>query len=463
MPRLRPSLIPLLLAVVTGSAVAAQPAAAADPSREVVARFRASATPAQVARALRDAGAVDAGPAPQGARLLRLRPGRSAQGASDRLLATNAVADAGPRLVARASGFTPNDTGLAGRSGTAGGWAAQEWDLTGPFGIHAPEAWAAAARLGHPGGRGVTVGIVDTGIAYSNRPPYRRSPDIAPARVVRGYDFVDNDPYPNDRNGHGTFVAGVVAAAADNGYGMIGVAYQAKLMPVRVLDGDGAGTGTRIARGLRWAVDHGANVLNVSIELYDRLTLQAQSMTTDPAIRDAVRYAARHNVLVVAASGNSSSQSVPSTRLGSDILYVGGSTEHGCLGDYSNHGPGLDLVAPGGGRDADFPDDPRCNQTQRGRNVLQVSFKRPDFGRFQLVRDSSGRPGFKGTSMAAPHATGVVALLLTSGVLGSHPTPQAIQARLRATAQDLGAPGPDARYGAGLLNAAAALSGVPAR
>jgi hypothetical protein len=216
----------------------------------------------------------------------------------------------------------------------------------------------------------VTVGIVDTGIAYADRGPFRRSPDIAPSRIVRGYDFVDGDPYPNDRNGHGTFVASTVAAAADNGYGMVGVAFQAKLMPVRVLDGDGAGTGTRIARGLRWAVDHGADVLNVSIELYDRLTLQAQSMTTDPAIRDAVRYAARHRVLVVAASGNSSSQSVPSTRLGGDILYVGGTTEHGCLGDYSNYGPGLDLVAPGGGRDADFPDGAR---SQHPAGLLQAS------------------------------------------------------------------------------------------
>src|SRR5205823_2659631 len=198
-----------------------------------------------------------------------------------------------------------------------------------------------------------------TGIAYSDRAPYHRSPDIAPSSVVRGWDFVDNDPYPNDRNGHGTFVASEIAAAANNGYGMVGIAYDAKIMPVRVLDGDGTGTGGRIARGIRWAVNHGAQVINVSIELYDRFTLDPQSMTTNPAIRSAVSYAGAHHVLVVAAAGNAQSALVPSTRLGSDILYVGGSTEHGCLGDYSNYGPGMDIVAPGGGPDAGYRARPR--------------------------------------------------------------------------------------------------------
>jgi serine protease len=160
---------------------------------------------------------------------------------------------------------------------------------------------------------------------------------------------------------------------------------------------------------------------------------------------------------VVAAAGNAQSSLVPSNRLGSDILYVGGSTEHGCLGDYSNFGPGVDLVAPGGGSDANFPGDARCTPAVHGRNILEVSFKRPNLGRFQLVRDSAGRPGFKGTSMAAPHATAAAALLIASHQLGAHPTPRAIQARLRATALDLGAPGVDRHYGAGLLDVAAAL------
>jgi len=363
----------------------------------------------------------------------------------------------GARYLAVAADGTPNDTGTASRSQAAvGGWVAAQWDLTGPYGIRAPQAWAVERR---PGNR-VVVAVLDTGIAYSDRAPYHRSPDIAPSSVVRGWDFVDNDPYPNDRNGHGTFVASVIAAAANNGYGMVGIAYDAKIMPVRVLDGDGTGTGGRIARGIRWAVNHGAQVINVSIELYDRFTLDPQSMTTDPAIRSAVSYAGAHHVLVVAAAGNAQSALVPSTRLGSDILYVGGSTEHGCLGDYSNYGPGMDIVAPGGGSDAAFAGDPRCTPDVRGRNILEVSFKRPYLGRFKLVRDSAGRPGFKGTSMAAPHATAAAALLIASGQLGAHPSPAAIQARLRGTALDLGAPGPDRHYGSGLLDVAAAL-GVP--
>jgi serine protease len=222
---------------------------------------------------------------------------------------TSGVAQAQAQVVARAAQF--DDTGAPSRGAPAGGWAAAQWDLTGPFGIRAPEAWAAMAARGRTPGQGVTVAVLDTGVAYRDAGPYRRSPDLSAARVVRGRDFVTPRTAPYDRNGHGTFVAATIAATPGNGYGMVGVAYGARIMPVRVLNGAGNGSAARVARGMRWAVDHGADVLNVSIELYDRGSTDPVSITSDPLLRDAVSYAARHGAVVVAAAGNSESKKVP--------------------------------------------------------------------------------------------------------------------------------------------------------
>ena len=100
-----------------------------------------------------------------------------------------------------------------------------------------------------PGGRRVRVAVVDTGVAYADRGRLRRSPDLGASRLLRGHDFVGNDPYPNDENGHGTFVASTIAASANNGYGMVGIAYAADILPVRVLNADGGAGSARIARG----------------------------------------------------------------------------------------------------------------------------------------------------------------------------------------------------------------------
>ena len=459
-PRLRivtrlPRHRPLLAALTLLAAFAPAAAASAAGPAQVVVRFKPSATAGERAAAARAAGVERLRPTAGGARVGRLRVGRDVRRALATLREGRAVAWAGPNFVARAA-FEPNDPGVAGRTGEAGGWKTAQWNLAGPFGINVPGAWDAARTAGGEGGRGIRVAVLDTGVAYANRSPYRRSPDLPATRIKRGYDFVSDDPYPNDANGHGTFVTTAIAGAADNAFGMAGIAYASDVLPIRVLNADGEGSSSRIAEGIRYAVDRGAHVVNVSIELYDPVYFQAQSITAAPEIRAALRYAARRRAVVVAAAGNASQSNVPSDTLEAHIVYVGGTTEHGCLGEYSNSGEGMDLVAPGGGADADFADDENCRAAEPpGRNVLQVTFRRARPARFVVPTN------YKGTSMAAPQVTGTVALLLAARTLGRSPTPAAVGRQLRATARDLGAPGPDRRYGAGLLDAAGALTLPP--
>jgi serine protease len=132
------------------------------------------------------------------------------------------------------------------------------------------------------------------------------------------------------------------------------------------------------------------------------------------------------------------------------VLSVGATTEHGCLSDFSNLGRGLDIVAPGGGNDVALS-DPNCEPTSRvPRPILQVTLLGSSVRRF-------GLPGvYEGTSMAAPHVAATAALVLASKVLGRRPSPERLENHLKATARDLGPPGTDRRYGAGLVDAARA-------
>jgi serine protease len=355
--------------------------------------------------------------------------------------------------------YVPNDSGVATTAGPSGGWASVQWELNGPFGINSPAAWSQASRLGGSGGRGITVAVLDSGVAYADRGPYKRSPDLARSRFVRGYDFVDDDPYPNDQYGHGTFVASTIAATANNTYGTVGVAYRARIMPLRVLDFEGRGCPTTIARAIHYAVNHGADIINLSLELFDgpRLRPVPRSVSASPSIRAALVHARSAGTIVVSAAGNSFDMRVPGTKDDTLAINVGGTTEHGCLGSYSNHGPGMDLVAPGGGEDALLANDPNCQPgAVPGRDVSGVSFQAGTPNRFEIL------PRFRGTSTAAPHVAGVAALVLSSGVLGPNPTPAQVERHLKETAHDLGAPGPDRYYGAGLVDAAAAITPPPA-
>jgi serine protease len=446
--RVLPAALTLFAVLAPGANAAVRP--------EVVVRFKSTASDAQIARAGQAAGFGQVRRTAGGARIARLRRGVAVGEALARLHASPSVSWAGQNLLARTTAAF-NDTGVARKAGLAGGWQSSQWNLVGPFGINAAAAWEAARLAGVEGGRGVKVAVLDTGAAYANRSPYRRSPELPSERVLAGYDFVSRDRFPNDANGHGTFVATSIAGAADNNYGMVGVAYASSIMPVRVLNSQGEGSSARIAEGIRWAVDHGARVLNVSIELYDPVFFRAQSITAAPEISSALRYAARKKAIVVAAAGNASQRDVPDTSQESNVIYVGGTTEHGCLGDYSNHGTGMDLVAPGGGADANLATDAHCRRGETpGRNIQQVTFRQGRPRTFVVPNN------FKGTSMAAPHVTGTVALMLGARSLGRSPTPAAVARRLKQTATDLGAAGTDPFYGSGLLNAAAAVGTPPA-
>jgi serine protease len=350
-------------------------------------------------------------------------------------------------LAAPARAAIPDDPGSLGRPG---GWQFDQWNFLAPAGVDAPRAWDNLIAAGRPGGRGVKVAVLDTGLAFENYGRYRRSPDISRFRIADPYSFCPHagagtDPcagrsrHPDDDNGHGTHVASTIAEATANGVAETGLAYGATLMPVEVLNRLGTGDEDSISRGIVYAANHGAQVINLSFEF----GVSVKHASEVPRIAAAVRYARRRGAVVVAAAGNTAA-ALPG------VISVGAVTDDDCLAAYSNTGSGLDLVAPGGGKDAEL-DQPNCDTDRRGRPILQLTFTRSN-KKFHLPTD------FVGTSMAAPHVSATAALIIASGVIGRHPSPDAVEQRLEATARDLGAPGWDPIYGAGLVDAGAATA-----
>jgi serine protease len=439
---------PLLLSVcaaIGGLFSSSSTALAAPPSHaptEIVVRYAPTAT---IAATARSAAGAPTRPAEEGTRLVRVPHGVTMAVELSRLRRERGVSWAVPDYLAHASGLIPNDKGQGSEPGD---WQQLQWNFAGPFGIRAPEAWSNVASHGAPGGKGVTVAVLDTGVAYANRGPFRRSPDFSRYGFVRGYDFIAKDPYASDRNGHGTFVAATIAEATNNLYGLTGLAFAARIMPVRVLDTQGEGEASTIAQGVLFAVKHGAQVINLSLEFTPGVTA-----SDIPELIEAIHYAHRHGVLVVAASGNEGHVAIAYPARAPDVVSVGATTEHGCLAAYSNFGARLTLVAPGGGPDANLAGDPNCHpELPAGRDVFQVTFTGSSLHRFGIPS------GYEGTSMATPQVTATAALIIASGVLGRHPTPAQITARLRATARKLGGGGDERLYGAGLVDAAAATA-----
>ncbi len=391
--------------------------------------------------------AASGAPEPR-AQLLKLPPGVSVADAIGKLRRQPGVAYAVPNYVAHIAGaWYPNDPGRAHRPG---GWAAMQWNFLPTIGVDAPVAWGNLTADGRPGGKGVVVAILDTGIAYRNWHQFKKMPDFTNTRFVDPYDFVAGNAYPLDREGHGTFVAGIVAASTNNRFGLTGLAYGASIMPVRILDANGEGDAATISRGIRYAVNHGAKVMNLSLE-FD-IGVRASDI---PDIISAIRYAHDRGVVVVAAAGNEGVDQLAYPAADPIVISVGATTKDRCLADYSNGGPGLDLVAPGGGDDSSSITDPDCHPNLNLPSIYQMTLlSPPNWSQF-------GYPGgVFGTSMSSPHVAAAAALVIASRVLGRHPTPDQILNRLEATAQTLGSPKPNANYGYGLLDVGAATAAI---
>jgi serine protease len=375
---------------------------------------------------------------------LGTRAGQSVPERADELRRRPKVAYAVPNYVAHASQFVPNDPYLS-----------RQWNFIGPYGIGMPEAWSLAEAAGAPGGRGATVAVIDSGVAYERYRGFRRAPDLNRSTFVHPWDFVDRDAHPNDRDGHGTHVTGTLAQATNNGVGVAGAAYGVKIMPLRVLDDLGRGESLAIAKAIRYASRMDADVINLSLE-FDSGVGSADI----PEILSAIRSAHSHGAVIVGAAGNYESghrHVVAYPARDGDVIAVGATTRWGCRSGYSSYGSELDVVAPGGGMPAKrtTPQESGLCTHRWGGWIFQETFTHGSVRSFGLPRD------YRGTSMASPHVAAIAALIIASRKLGDHPDPAMVQEHIQATARDLGRPGFDSRYGWGLVDAARALRCPP--
>ncbi|WP_332643932.1 S8 family serine peptidase [Aeromicrobium sp.] len=272
-------------------------------------------------------------------------------------------------------------------------------------------------------GTGVVVAVVDTGVSGAHQ-------DLK-YRVLVGRDFIDPGTSAKDENGHGTHVAGIIAANAYNRLGIAGLAYRAKILPVRVLDERGEGDNAGVANGIIWAAQKGAKVINLSLG----------STHNDSAIKAAVAYAQSRNIVVIAAAGNAgcgllgAPTAYPAAYPG--VLGVGAISSNRVVASYSSCGSWVDVVAP-------------------GSSIVSTGLMAPD----PSLGCAAGKRycTLSGTSMATPYASATAALEIAR--LGGRFSQSSIVSRLQSTATDLGRTGRDNDYGYGLISPYRMLAGA---
>jgi subtilisin family serine protease len=297
-------------------------------------------------------------------------------------------------------------------------YASRQWNMAL---VGAEQAWATAT------GNGITIAVLDTGVDLEHE-------DFGPGKLVPGRDFVDPGTAPDDEHGHGTHVAGIAAASTNNGRGVVGVAPGAHIMPVRVLSRIGVGL-VDIDGAIRWAVDNGAQVINMS--LGDALA----GFDDDAPFTEALAYAWQHGVICVISAGNDPDLASPFTS--QPVLVVTATDAADNRASYSSTVPQSQwgLAAPGGAGTGPLEND-----------VFSTHW------RVTSVGDPDGDRKYEymaGTSMAAPHVAGAAALLRSLGL-----SAQETVDRLLATTKDLGVPGKDHVYGHGRLDVAHAVAGL---
>jgi subtilisin family serine protease len=284
---------------------------------------------------------------------------------------------------------------------------AQACSETVPWGVSRVQA--PSVQAGGNSGVGVKVAVIDTGIEYTH-------PDLS-ANYKGGYDYVNADSDPMDDHGHGTHCAGIIAAAAGNGLGVVGVAPGASLHAVKVLDAAGSGSYSSIIAGLQWCVDNHMQVASMSLGgTVDSLSLH-----------NACDAAVAAGVTVVAAAGNAGpgADTVGYPAKYSSVIAVSATDQSNAIASFSSTGPSVAVAAPG----------VSIYSTYRGGGYATMS----------------------GTSMACPHVAGTAALVIAAGF----GTPAAVRSQITGTALDLGATGLDPSYGYGLDQADLAVGGVP--
>ncbi len=295
----------------------------------------------------------------------------------------------------------------------------QQWNFKM---VGAEDAWKKTR------GKGVVVAVIDTGVAAVTTSRGKQCKDFNTTKFVKGYDFVNKDTDPYDDHGHGTHVAGTIAESTNNNEGVAGLAYEATIMPLKVLSAAGSGYSSDIADAIRYAADNGANVINMSLG----------SNQPSSVIHKACQYAVKKGVTIVCAAGNGFGEPVGYPAAFPECIAISSVGPSGNIATYSSYGKEVALAAPGGdmmesgdAKDGILQNTVMTGKGERGRG--------DDYYAFQ------------GTSMASPHAAAVAALIASQGVHD----PARVRDILTKSAKPNGDP---LKYGAGILSAAGAVA-----